>query len=567
VSTERPDGRRLRSNYEYGSFHWAVRRAQWRALGIGDDDLDKPKIAVVNSSSELASCFSHLDGLAEIVKEAIRAAGGLAFEIRTAAPSDFITSRGGRGGYILSARDLIPNDIEVVVEGAQLDGMVCLGSCDKTTPGQLMAAARLDIPTLIAIGGYQASGELDGEHVDIEDVFLYSMHVLTGKMPVERLDAMSAAAVRSPGVCTGMGTANSMHLVCEALGMTLPGAAPVAAGSERMETFARRSGERIVEMVYEDLTPRRILTEAAFANAAKVVLAVSGSINCVKHLQAVAVETGRDIDVYDLFERFDGEVPVLAAVRPVGGTSTEAFEAAGGAAGVLKQLEPMLDTGVLTATGATLAENLASVQVADADVIRPLSDPVSREPGIVILRGSLAPATAILKLGVDPGKQRHFEGTAIVFESQEEALDGLRAGRIRAGHVVVLRGQGVTGSPGMGMASRIVFALDGADLGADVAVVTDGQLSGLVNKGLVVGEVSPEAAAGGPIGLVRDGDAIVIDVERRVVELEVGEDELAARRATLAATAPAVASGWLAIYARNVAPLPDGAVLTNPPRP
>jgi dihydroxy-acid dehydratase len=553
----------LRSNYEYGTYHWAVRRAQWRVLGIGDEDLEKPKIAVVNSSSELSSCFSHLDGVAEVVKDAIRAAGALPFEIRTTAPSDFITSRGARGGYILSARDLIPNDIEVVVEGAQLDGMVCLGSCDKTTPGQLMAAARLDVPTIIAIGGYQASGEIDGEHVDIEDVFLYSMHVLTGKMPVERLDAMSAAAVRSPGVCTGMGTANSMHIVCEALGMTLPGAAPVAAGSDRMLDLARRSGERIVEMVHEGLTPRRVLTEGAFANAAKAVLAVSGSINCVKHLQAVAVETGYDIDVYGLFERLDSEVPVIAAVRPVGEHSTEAFEAAGGARGVLKQLEPTLDTGVLTVSGATLGESLQSFEVADEEVIRPLARPVSSKPAIVLLRGSLAPATGIMKLGVDPEKQRHFEGTAIVCESAEESLEALGAGRIQAGHVVVLRGLGVTGSPGMGMASRIVFAIDGADLGTQVAVVTDGQLSGLVNKGLVVGEISPEAAAGGPIGLVEDGDRIVIDVERRAVDIDVPEAELAARRSRLAARAPSAERGWLAIYRRNVTPLPEGAVLTK----
>jgi dihydroxy-acid dehydratase len=557
------DTRRLRSNYEYGSYHWAVRRAQWRALGIGDEDLDKPKIAVVNSSSELSSCFSHLDGVAEVAKDAIREAGALPFEIRTAAPSDFITSRGARGGYILSARDLIPNDIEVVVEGAQLDGMICLGSCDKTTPGQLMAAARLDIPTIIAIGGYQASGEVDGEHVDIEDVFLYSMHVLTGKMPVAELDAMSAAAVRSPGVCTGMGTANSMHIVCEALGMTLPGAAPVAAGSERMIDLVRRSGRRIVEMVDEGLTPRRILTEAAFANAAKAVLAVSGSINCVKHLQAVAVETERDIDVYGLFERFDGEVPVLAAVRPVGEHSTEAFEAAGGARGVLKQLEPMLDTDALTASGTTLGESLGSFAVGDEEVIRPLARPVSRKPAIVMLRGSLAPATGIMKLGVDPEKRRHFEGTAIVFESAEESLEALRAGRIRAAHVVVLRGLGVTGSPGMGMASRIVFAIDGADLGTEVAVVTDGQLSGLVNKGLVVGEISPEAAAGGPIALVEDGDRIVIDVERRAVDLLVPDEDLAVRRAALTAAASPARPGWLSIYARNVASLPEGAVLTK----
>src|SRR4051812_40626605 len=255
--------RELRSNYEKGTSLWAVRRAQWRALGLTDEDMEKPKIAVVNTSSELAICFSHLDGVAKIVKEAIREAGGLPFEIRTTAPSDFIHSAGHRGNYILPMRDLITNDIEVQVEGAKLDGMICLTSCDKTVPGHLMAAARLNIPSLLVIGGYQPSGVYRNHHVDIEEVFLGAGHHVAGKLSFEDLLGMSEAAIGGPGVCSGMGTANSMHIVTEALGMSLPGAAPVLANSKRMIDFAKKAGRRIVEMVSEDLLPRAIMTPDA----------------------------------------------------------------------------------------------------------------------------------------------------------------------------------------------------------------------------------------------------------------------------------------------------------------
>jgi dihydroxy-acid dehydratase len=282
--------RPLRSNFPRGSYLGAVRAAQWRNLGISEEDLEKPKIAIVNSSSELATCFSHLDGIAAQLKDAIRAAGALPFEIRTAAPSDFITGAGARGAYMLAARDLVTNDIEVAVEGALLDGMVCLASCDKTVPGQLMAAARLNIPSIVVACGYQPSGEYRGEHVDIEDVFVGAMHALTGKLSEEDLIGMSRNAIRGPGVCSGLGTANSMHMVSEALGMSLPGSTPIAANSERMFAFGREAGARIVEMVREDLKPRDILTPGAFSNAVMTILAVGGSINSVKHMQAIAAE-------------------------------------------------------------------------------------------------------------------------------------------------------------------------------------------------------------------------------------------------------------------------------------
>ncbi len=565
TSTRTP--RTLRSNYEPGTSRWATRRAQWLALGLSDADMLKPKIAIVNTSSQLAICFSHLDEIARRTKRAIEAAGGIGFEVRTAAPSDFIHSAGHRGGYILSARDLITNDIEMQVEGAQLDGMICLASCDKTAPGQLMAAARLNIPTIIVACGYQASGSYQGRHCDIEDVFLAAGHVASGSLSAAELTEMSSCAVLSPGVCAGFGTANTMHLACEALGMALPGSTPVRANSEQMWRAVDAAGERIVAMVAEDLKPRDIMTAAAFRNAVTSILSISGSINSVKHLQAVAAETENGTDVYRLFETLADDVPLLSEIRPNGETPIEEFEDAGGTRALMKQLEPLLDGEARTVTGQSVAENLAGVTVADDETIRPPGRALGRRPTIVLIRGTLCPDVGIVKLAVADDRRLEFAGPAKVFESAQHALDGVKAGLVEPGQVVVLRGLGVTGSPGMGMASALVFALDGANLTGQVAVVTDGQLSGLVNKGIVVGEISPEAAAGGPLGLVRDGDPIRIDVLGRTADLDVPADDLAARRAELAARPPARPAevGWLSVYQRLVRPLPEGAVLR--PRP
>ncbi|MEO3930894.1 dihydroxy-acid dehydratase [Micromonosporaceae bacterium B7E4] len=553
----------LRSNLAVGSSRWAVRRAQWRALGLTDEEMTKPKIAIVNSSSNLAICFSHLDDIVPPLKEAIRAAGGVPFEVRTAAPSDFITSAGRDGRYILPSRDLIVNDIEVAVEGALLDGMVCLASCDKTAPGQLMAAARLDIPTIVVGCGYQPSGRFRGEHVDIEEVFLAAGHVAAGHLSLPDLTEMSDNAIRGPGVCAGMGTANSMHIASEALGMTLPGSTPVLANSPRMWADVRRAGERIVAMVHEGLKPSDILTPEAFENAVTVLLAVSGSVNAIKHLQAVAVEARRAVDVPALFERYADAVPLLAAIRPNGPHFIEEFEAAGGALAVLKQLAGHLHLSARTVTGQTLGEVLAGVTVADEEIIRPVDRPLGRRPGIVVVRGSLAPDGAAVKRPVDDRGPARFEGRAIVYPSRDAALAGLAAGEIRPGHVVVVAGLGPKGGPGMGMASAVVFALDGAGLGDQVAVVTDGQMSGLVNTGIVVAEVSPEAAVGGPLGLVEEGDRIVIDVSARTVDLLVPAEVLAERRQRFRARPDSGERGWLAVYERLVTPVAEGAVLTK----
>ncbi|HET9361687.1 MAG TPA: dihydroxy-acid dehydratase [Vicinamibacterales bacterium] len=557
--------RTLRSNFEPGSPREAVRRAQWKALGLSDADMLKPKIAVVNSSSELAICFSHLDGIAKVVKEAVREAGGLPFEIRTAAPSDFIISAGAGGGYMLASRDLIVNDMEIAIEGAQLDGIICLSSCDKTPPAHLMAAGRFNIPSILVICGYQPSGHYEGKHVDIEEVFIGSVQAMFGKLSKDSLAGMCDNAITGPGVCAGMGTANSMHIVCEALGMTLPGAAPVLANSPKMFDLARQSGRRIVEMVWEDLTPRQILTPGAFRNAAACVLAVSGSINCVKHLQATAAEAGVDVDVFGLFNDLGRQVPVSSAVAPNGPDTIDAFEAAGGARALLKQLSTLLDLDALTVTGRRLRDNLAEAVVHNADVIRPLERPFARHASIVVLRGTLAPDSAIIRPGLHrPGVDGRFEGTALVFDGVPEAIAAVQRGELTRGQVLVLRGCGPKGGPAMaGSASRVVFAIYAAGLENDVAFVSDGQLSGLCNKGMTVAEVSPESAVGGPLALVENGDRIRIDIDGRSLDLDVAEAELTARRARRGDVALPRSTGYLSIYQRSVQPMSTGAVLVE----
>jgi dihydroxy-acid dehydratase len=502
------------------------------------------------------------------VRQAIRDAGGVPFEVRTAAPSDFIFAPGARGAYMLGSRDLVTNDIEVAIEGPMLDGMVCLTSCDKTVPGQLMAAARLDIPTLMLACGYQLSGEYEGAHVDIEDVFIGAMQAQMGKLPMERLVGMSREAVRGPGVCSGMGTANSMHILCEALGMALPGTTPVAANSPAMFEAARQAGQRIVAMVWEDLRPRQILSADAFTNAVRTLLAAGGSINCIKHLQAVAAEAGLAVDVYALVHRLSEQTPVLAAVRPVGAHSIEAFEAAGGAQGLIRQLRPLLATQARTVSGLSLGEQLDAAPAPDEAVIRPLARPWAERPAIVMVQGTLAPQWGIVKAGIVARASRRFVGSALCFDSVDAAMGALQGGQIQAGHVVVMRGAGVTGGPGMGGgASRVVFAIDAAGLGEQVAMVTDGHLSGLVCKGLVVAEVAPEGAVCGPLALVQEGDQILIDLDQHRCDLLVDEAELARRRAQWTPLARPSGRGWLQIYRRNVRPLSEGAVLVQPPSP
>jgi dihydroxy-acid dehydratase len=360
-----------------------------------------------------------------------------------------------------------------------------------------------------------------------------------------------------------MGTANSMHSVCEALGMTLPGSAPVAAMSERMHEQARAAGARIVEMIANDRKPRDIMTEGAIRNAVALVLAVSGSINCVKHLAAIASEAGLDTDVYQLFSDLAEQVPLLTAIRPNGEHLIEDFDQAGGARAVLKRLESLLDLDAVTVTGQTLGNLLASVTVTNEQVIHTVAAPLSTRPTINIVRGSLLPGGGIVRLGGVGERTLHFRGPANICHSRDEALDAIAAGDVKPGQVLVLRGLGVIGGPGMALTSAVVFALDGAGLINDVAMITEGQLSGLVNEGLVVGEASPEAAAGGPLALLENGDTITIDVTQKRVDLDVDEAVLAERRQQLKPFGAQNETGWLGVYQRTVAPVHEGAVLNK----
>lgn len=555
----------LRSNLQEGTARWAVRRAEWRALGITDEEMDLPKVAIVNSSSDLAACFSHLDEIVPVLKAALRDNGMLPFEIRTVAPSDFVTSNGKGGRYILPARELIVGDIEAAVEGAQLDAMICLTSCDKTGPAHIMAGARLNIPTIIVACGYQRNALSEDGGADIEEVFLKASHQSLGTPNVEEMRALSEGAIRGPGVCAGLGTANSMHMAAEALGMALPGTTPVRANSDSMWDSVSRSAAALADMIRDDVRPRDIITEGSVKNAITLMLSIGASINSVKHLQAIAVEAGLEMDVWGLYMSMGRETPMLCAVRPNGPHLIEQLDDAGGAATLLRELSPLLDTSAVTVSGGTLAQNLERARPADGDIIRSLANPWSTDPSIVVVRGSLASESAVVKLPVDEKRTMQFSGPAKIYHSRDEAITALAAGEISEGDVVVMRGMGLVGGPGMAFASSFVFALDGAGLGEKVAVVTDGQLSGLVNKGLVVGEVSPEAATGGPIGLLQNGDIISIDLDARTVDLLVSAEELAARPAFVPVVTDHM-GGFLESYRASVQSLACGATQCAPVR-
>lgn len=548
----------LRSNFTPGTTRWAVRRAQWSAMGIPLADQEKPKIAIVNTSSKLSVCFAHLDDVAVRVADAIREAGGLPFEIRTTAPSDFVTSAGRKGRYLMPTRDLIVNDVEAAVEGAVLDGIVFLSSCDKTTPAHLMAAARLDLPSIVVIGGYQRGGTWNGCSVDIDTVYESVGAIAAGEMTAPELGDLADSAIQGPGVCAGLATANTMHCIAEALGMTVAGSAPTRANSEQMLGNATAAGHRIVDMVTEGITARQIITGESIENAVEVALALGGSVNCVRHLTAISAEADLDQDVVALFEKKGRDAVQLAAIRPNGAHQVWDLDEIGGVQTVLRTLMPRLHRSALTVEGVSVAERAERARDADGDVLHTLDDPVKPEPGLIILRGSVAPDGAIVKVAGVGAARRQFEGPAVVFTAEDDAIDALGAGEIHPGDVIVLRGMGPRGGPGTVFAASFVAALNGAGLGGQVAVVTDGELSGL-NHGLVVGQVMPEAADGGPLAGIEHGDLIRIDLDARRIDADPARHGEPVR-----AGDSRPERGWLGQYAALVGPIQKGAVLRRP---
>ena len=543
----------------------AAARGMLRAVGLDDEDFAKPQIGVASSWNEITPCNLPLDRLATAVKEGVHAAGGYPLEFGTISVSDGISMGHVGMHYSLVSREVIADSVETVMQAERLDGSVLLAGCDKSLPGMLMAAARLDLASVFLYAGSILPGIAklsDGteREVTIIDAFEAIGACARGLIPRSDVDAIERAICPGEGACGGMYTANTMASAAEALGMSLPGSAAPPATDRRRDGFARRSGEAVVGLLREGITARQIMTKPAFENAIAVVMALGGSTNAVLHLLAIAHEANVDLSLDD-FRRIGAKVPHLADVKPFGSYVMTDVDRIGGIPVVMKALldAGLLDGSPLTVTGRTMAENLAHIAPPDVDgkVIRAMSEPIHRTGGLTILSGSLAPEGAVVKsAGFD---EDVFEGTARVFDGERAAMDAVEDGTLQPNDVVVIRYEGPKGGPGMREMLAVTGAIKGAGLGKDVLLLTDGRFSG-GTTGLCVGHVAPEAVDGGPIAFVRDGDRIRLDVAGGRLDLLVDEDELAARRAGWTTPAPKHTRGVLAKYARLVGSAAYGAV-------
>src|SRR5512141_2166575 len=543
----------------------AAARGMLRAVGLGDDDFAKPQIGVASSWNEITPCNLSLDRLAKAAKEGVHAAGGYPLEFGTISVSDGI-SMGHEGMHFsLVSREIIADSVETVMQAERLDGSVLLAGCDKSLPGMLMAAARLDLSSVFLYAGSILPGIAkmsDGSErtVTIIDAFEAVGACARGLMSREDVDAIERAICPGEGACGGMYTANTMASVAEAIGMSLPGSAAPPATDRRRDGFARKSGEAVVELLRQGITARDIMTKEAFENAIAVVMAFGGSTNAVLHLLAIAHEADVDLTMAD-FSRIGAKVPHLADVKPFGSYVMTDVARVGGVPVVMRA---RLDAGLLhgdclTVTGRTMAENLADIAPPDVDgkVVRALSEPIHRTGGITVLRGSLAPEGAVVKsAGFDSSV---FEGTARGFDRAQAAMAALEGGRITPGDVVVIRYEGPKGGPGMREMLAVTAAIKGAGLGKDVMLVTDGRFSG-ATAGFCIGHVAPEAPDGGPIAFVREGDRIRLDMAARTLDLLVDASELDTRRAGWKPNEPRYTKGVLGKYARLVGSAAEGAV-------
>ncbi|MGW5238836.1 dihydroxy-acid dehydratase [Monashia sp. NPDC004114] len=541
-------------------------RGMLRAVGLGDDDFAKPQIGVASSWNEITPCNLSLDRLAKAVKEGVHAGGGYPLEFGTISVSDGI-SMGHEGMHFsLVSREIIADSVETVMNAERLDGSVLLAGCDKSLPGMLMAAARLNLASVFLYAGTILPGVAklsDGteKEVTIIDAFEAVGACNAGLMSREDVDAIERAICPGEGACGGFYTANTMAAVAEAIGMSIPGSAAPPATDRRRDMYARKSGEAVVELLRKGIRARDVMTKAAFENAIAVVMAFGGSTNAVLHLLAIAHEAEVDLTIED-FRRIGAKVPHLADVKPFGSFVMKDIDHIGGIPVVMKTLleAGLLDGDVMTVTGKTMAENLDEIKPPHIDgrVIRQMSAPIHKTGGLTILTGSLAPEGAVVKsAGFD---ESVFEGTARVFDGERAAMDAVEAGRLAKNDVVVIRYEGPKGGPGMREMLAVTGAIKGAGLGKDVLLLTDGRFSG-GTTGLCVGHVAPEAVDDGPIAFVHDGDRIRLDVANGTLDLLVGEDELARRRAEgVTHPAPKYTRGVLAKYRKLVGSASRGAV-------
>jgi len=530
-----------------------------RAVGLDEEDFDKPQVGIAAAANEVTPCNMGLAGQADWAKQAIRAEGAVGLRFDTIAVSDGI-SMGHEGMHAsLVSREVIADSVELVVHAERLDGLVTLAGCDKSLPGMLMAAARLDVPSVFLYGGTILPGCFRGRDVNIQDVFEAVGAHAAGQMSDDDLLELERVACPSTGSCAGMFTANTMSTVSEALGMALPGSASIPNPDSRRKELAMATGRAVVDCLEHEITPRRVMTKPAFENAIASVMALGGSTNAVLHLLAIAHEANVDLSLDD-FDRISRGTPQLCDLRPFGKYVMTDLDRIGGVSVLFRELvdHGCMDPEALTITGKTLGENLEGVVFPEGqDVVHRASDALMAEGGIVVLRGSLAPDGAVMKTA--GGNLRRVDGPARVFDGEEAAFDAVTHGQIQKGSVIVIRNEGPAGGPGMREMLAVTAAVKGAGLGADVALLTDGRFSGATH-GYMVAHVAPESVREGPIALVADGDRVVIDPGERRLELDVPAEELERRRAAWSGPQPRYERGAMAKYAKLVGSASRGAV-------
>jgi len=551
----------MRSDEVKNGFERAPHRSLFYATGLTPEELERPLIGVVNSYNEIVPGHVHLDRIAAAVKAGVRIAGGTPLEFNTIGVCDGIAMGHAGMRCSLPTRELIADSVEMMVAAHRFDGLVMIPNCDKIVPGMLMAAARLNIPTIFVSGGPMMAGRYRGQDVDVKTMFEAVGEVRAGRMSADELAALELVACPGCGSCAGLFTANSMNCLTEALGMALPGNGTVPAVTAARLRLAKRAGVQVMALVRQGLKPRDVMTEAAFENGIAVDMAIGGSTNTVLHLPAIAHDAGLTLSL-ETFDTVSGRTPYLVKLSPSGPYHMQDLDEAGGVAAVMAELlrHGLLHGDVRTVAGGTLAEGLREVQ-RRTEVIRPVEDPHRADGGIAILWGNLAPDGAVVKAGAVCPEMMHHRGPARVFESEEAAMEAILAGHIRAGDVVVIRYEGPRGGPGMREMLMPTSALAGMGLDDKVALLTDGRFSG-ATRGASVCHISPEAAAGGLIALVAEGDEVEMDIPHKRLVLHVSEEELARRREGWRPPAPRVTGGYLARYAALVSSASTGAMLT-----
>jgi len=540
----------------------APHRSLLKALGLTDKDLDKPFIAVVNSFTSVVPGHIHLNRIAEAVREEVRSAGGVPFDFNTIAVCDGLAMGHEGMRYSLPSREVIADSVEIMVQAHRFDGMVLITNCDKVTPGMLMAAVRLDVPSIVVTGGPMLSGVMDGVKVGFATVSEAVGEVTAGKMSEEELKRLEDVACPGCGSCNGMFTANTMACLSEAMGMTLPGCATAPAVSSMKIRLARKSGERIVELIDENLKPSDIITAKALENAIMVDMALGGSTNTVLHLSAIANEAGVPLSLAT-FDKLGRQIPHLCNMCPSGPYDLDDLNTAGGIKGLMKELSGFLHLDATTVTGKTVKENVEGAAILDREVIRPVNDPVHKEGGIAVLWGNLAPKGSIVKTAGVSSKTLTFKGPAKVFNSEEEAMNAILNHQIREGDVLVIRYEGPKGGPGMREMLSPTATIAGMELSESVALVTDGRFSG-ATRGPCIGHVSPEAAEGGPIAALRNLDIIEINIPKRILNVELSEQELENRLRSRKPRPLNIRRGYLMRYSSLVGSAETGGILEKP---